>query len=435
MTRPEEEPHRLVIETREEVRSIPRDSWQQLVRDQSPFLSHSFLSALESTGCLAPDSGWYPFVLTARREQDRGPLLGALPMYLKGNSSGEFVYDWGWAEAAARAGLRYYPKGVVAAPFTPVTGARLLVRPTLQGQARRAVQVALARAAVALGDQMGLSSVHFNFVLSQEADLLHEELNLPIRHGVQYHWYNGRRRGDGQLGPERYASFDDFLARFRSKKRANIRRERRRLHDEGITTRVVRGREADEALMDRVYRWYKSTVDKFHWGRQYLTRDFFLAAPEALGDALHLVVARDASGRDFAGAFNLIDDRRLYGRYWGCDEEAEFTHFEVCMYTPIAWCIEHGVEVFEPGQGGEHKLDRGFEPTRTYSAHHLRDLGLRRAITEHLRHDRRHTTMQLEAMIESSPLKDPTLERPPGTLPLDRLSPSRLGDADGGDHQ
>ena len=407
MTKPEQ-PARLVVETHEGIATIPRARWQRLVRDQTPFLSYGFLRTLEETGCLEPDSGWYPLVLTARREGSQD-LVGALPLYLKGNSAGEFVYDWSWADAAHRAGLSYYPKGVVAAPFTPVTGARLLVAPELEGETRRAVQVALAQAAVAIGDQMGLSSVHFNFVLPEEAALLSEELQLPVRHGVQYHWYNGRREGDGKPGRERYGDFDGFLARFRSKKRANIRRERRKLADTGVTTRVVRGQEADEALLARMYRWYKSTVDKFYWGQQYLTRDFFLTAPEALGDALHLVVASDDTGRDFAGAFNLVDDHRLYGRYWGCDEEAEFTHFEVCMYTPISWCIEHDIVVFEPGQGGEHKLDRGFEPTRTYSAHYLRDPGLRHAITDHLRHDRRHTTMQLEAMIEDSPLKDPAL--------------------------
>ena len=228
-----------------------------------------------------------------------------------------------------------------------------------------------------------------------------ERLDLPLRYGMQYHWYNGRERG--AQGP--YEDFDDFLARFRSKKRANIRRERRKLRESGVTTRVVSGGDIDEALASQMFDYYADTINKFFYGRQYLTREFFLRVWETMGPRLHFVIASH-EGRDFAGAFNLLKGGRLYGRYWGCLEEFKYAHFEVCMYRPIEWCIEQGVEVFEPGAGGDHKYDRGFEPTHTYSAHYISDVRLEQAIREVLAQERESRDEQIEYLSQNNPFKD-----------------------------
>ena len=389
------------IEIHEGIRHIPAAHWDALVQDASPFLEHGFLALLEETGCVGEESGWFPMIFAATRAGDEsGQLLGALPFYIKTNSSGEFVFDWGWADAANRAGIRYYPKAVVAVPFTPVTGQRVLTAASLGAREARELSLAMIQAAMDFAQRSGLSSVHFNFVLPQEVSLF-EELGLPLRHGMQYHWYNGKDRAQG----EPYKDFDDFLARFRSKKRANIRRERRKLAQAGVTTRVVRGEAIDEAMMHKMFAYYQNTVRKFYYGNQYLTRDFFLALPEVMRDSLHFVIA-SLDGEDFGGTFNMHKGERLYGRYWGATQEVEFAHFEACMYAPITWAIEHGVKVFEPGAGGEHKYDRGFEPTHTYSAHDIKDPRLDEAIRGFLAQERQQRDAQIEALSQENPFKD-----------------------------
>jgi len=396
------------IEIHEGIRRIDGARWDELVHGESPFLEYGFLSLLEETGCTGEESGWFPMIFVAtdagaedgEQDGDEGDYLGALPFYIKTNSAGEFVFDWGWADAAYRAGIRYYPKGVVAVPFTPVTGARVLTSKSLDAPEREALGKALIQTAMGFAEQAGLSSVHFNFILEHEIELF-EELELPLRYGMQYHWYNGRERGEA--GP--YEDFDDYLSRFRSKKRANIRRERRKLAQAGATSRVVMGDAIDEALMADMFVYYKDTVQKFFYGRQYLTREFFLALPDVMRDRLHFVIM-SLDGKDFGGTFNLYKNDRLYGRYWGAVEEVEFAHFEACMYTPIEWAIEHGVKVFEPGAGGEHKYDRGFEPTHTYSAHYLVDERLDDAIRGVLAQERAGRDLQIEHLSKENPFKD-----------------------------
>jgi len=391
---------RLAIQTHDTISDIAPEVWDHLVGDGSPFLEHAFLSTLEDTGCVGEGTGWFPAILTAhRRVDDRpGDLLGAVPFYIKTHSHGEFVFDWGWADAAMRAGIAYYPKAVAAVPLTPVTGVRLLVDPDVEDPAT--LRRALVSGAIEVAEQAGLSSVHFNFVDPDELTVF-EEVGLPIRHGVQYHWYNGRARGeDGD-----YGDFDDFLSRFRSKKRSNIRRERRKLDEWGVRRTVLRGDEITAGHMRRMFRYYKDTVDKFYWGRQYLTREFFETIRLTLPDRLHLVVA-EQDGEEFAGAFNLYKADRLYGRYWGCTRDVQFTHFDVCFYTAIDWCIAQDCEVFEPGAGGEHKFERGFQPTRTYSAHWVADPRLRQAVTAAIDDEKKAVSRRIEAMQADSPFKD-----------------------------
>ncbi|MBA2661926.1 MAG: GNAT family N-acetyltransferase [Bradymonadaceae bacterium] len=375
-----------VVEILDGVARLERATWDALVGEHSPFLEHGFLAALETTGCVGEASGWLPQIFVLR---EGARIVGALPLYLKTNSTGEFVFDWGWAEGAQRAGIAYYPKAVVGVPFTPVTGARLLVAADAEDASE--VRRVLAAAAVQLAEQMGLSSVHFNFITEEEIPVF-EELGLPIRTGLQYHWKNTD-----------YTSFNAFLGRFGAKRRANIRRERRKLDEAGVTTEIKLGREVERKDLQRVFKYYKDTVNKFYYGQQYLSLEFFEELHTTLPDRLHLVTAHQ-SGAPFAGTFNLYKGERLYGRYWGALKEVEFTHFEVCMYRAISWCIEHGVAVFEPGAGGEHKFERGFSPTRTYSAHFIRDTRLRMAVADFITRERAQLEAEIVYLASHSPI-------------------------------
>lgn len=373
----------------EEISPLPEEDWNRLVGAESPFLEHGFMAALEESRCLEPHTGWAPRIFLAR---EKGRLVGAAPFYLKEHSAGEFVFDWAWADASHRAGIPYYPKGIVAVPFTPVTGARILAEPG-HDQAD-AIRRALLEAVLDFADQEELSSVHFNFILPSERPLF-EDLGLPLRLGIQYHWRN-----------QDFQNFDDFLARFRSKQRANIRRERRELQQEGIQTRILQGDQIELEDMALIFHFYRDTIQKFFYGRQYLNQDFFLRLHRTLRERLHLVfISKEGASQPFGAAFNLFKGERLYGRYWGASEDVRFAHFETCIYTPVEWAIEKGVQAFEPGAGGDHKYDRGFEPTLTYSAHYLRHPALRRGVTEHLRQERIHIKEQLRLLEEASPLK------------------------------
>jgi predicted N-acyltransferase len=393
---PSDQPRNIRIETHDGVRAVGEEDWSRICGD-NPFVSYGFLAALEDTGCVGEGTGWYPAIITAKTD-DTDELLGALPFYIKTHSRGEFVFDWGWADAAHRAGIDYFPKAVVASPMSPVTGRRLLVAPDV-GDHEQVARL-LIHGAVQVARDAGFSSVHFNFVLPEERTHF-ESVGLPERIGMQYHWYNGVRRAT----EEPYEDFDDWLSRFRSKKRANIRRERRKLAEAGVTTRVLRADELDDAAMARMFGYYVDTVRKFFWGHQYLNEDFFLAIRERLPEPLHIVEAYDEDGVPFAGAFNMVGSDRLYGRYWGATEDVKYAHFEVCFYRAIEWCIDEGVRVFEPGAGGEHKYERGFLPTETYSAHWLADPGLDAAVRDFLRRERAGRKAEIEALAEDSPYK------------------------------
>ncbi len=379
------------IEILSGVTKIAPDTWNHLVGDGSPFLEHGFLAALETTDCVGADSGWIPQIFIARASDNSEKIVGALPLYLKFNSSGEFVFDWGWADAAHRVGMQYYPKAIVAVPFTPVTGARLLVDP--QADNPHEVRLMLAAAAIQFAEENDLSSVHFNFITEDEIKVF-EELGLPVRLGLQYHWKN-----------DAFASFDDFLSRFRSKRRANIRRERKKLAEQGVTTQIQTahsGAPITSEDLQRAFVYYRDTVQKFYYGQQYLNQEFFEELLHILPERLHLVTAYQ-DGKPFAGAFNLYKNDRLYGRYWGAQRDIEFTHFEVCMYRAITWCIENNVQVFEPGAGGEHKFERGFTPTRTYSAHFIHDPRLRMAITDFIGRERAAIEAHILQLADESP--------------------------------
>ena len=349
---------------------VPRGAWDALLDDAArPFLEWAFLVALEESGSVGGHTGWQPRHLTLWRGSR---LVAAAPAYLKEDSHGEFVADGTWATAAERLGVRYYPKLVLAVPFTPITGRRLLVAPDEDRAAREAE---LARAALEYARAEGLSSVHVLFSTQAEAATL-ESVGYAPRLGVQYQWRNAG-----------YGSFEDFLARFHTRRRNQLRRELRAPAAQGLTLRTVRGEELAGVDPMEVYRLYVSTVDKYPWGRRHLTPGFFSRLLSTFGHACELVEAR-REGRLVAGAFNLVGPRTLYGRYWGCFEEHPFLHFNVCLYHPVADAIARGLERVEPGAGGEHKLTRGFEPTLTHSAHLLFHPGVDRAVRSYLEHER-----------------------------------------------
>ena len=381
------------IEILDGVSRLDANTWNALVGNDSPFLEHGFLSALETTFCVNDQSGWIPQIFIARVHDSDNPqnqnIVGALPLYLKYNSSGEFVFDWGWADAATRAGMSYYPKAVVGVPFTPVTGTRLLIAPDAEDP--HEIRLMLAAAAIQFAEENKLSSVHFNFIAENEIKIF-EELGLPVRLGLQYHWKN-----DG------YNNFDDFLGRFRSKRRANIRRERRKLENQGVSTQIQTGEAISVADLRRAFSYYQDTVHKFYHGQQYLNLEFFEMLATTLPERLHLVTAYQ-DGKPFAGTFNLFKNDRLYGRYWGAAKDIEFTHFEVCMYRAISWCIENDIQFFEPGAGGEHKFERGFTPTRTYSAHFIRDPRLRLPITNFIAHEYSQIEAHIAYLRNESPI-------------------------------
>lgn len=347
--------------------SVDAAQWDRLAGGH-PFLRHGFLHGLEVTGCLEPQ-GWYPQHLLL---EDGGQLVAALPLYLRDNSYGEFVFDWSWAEAYQRAGGRYYPKLVSAIPFAPVSGPRLLVHPARDDGATLAAR--LVESAVALCDDNGLSSWHCLFPAT--AELPHyERAGLALRLGCQYHWFN-----DG------YADFDAFLAALSSKKRKQIRRERRLVAEHGLVIETLRGAEIGADQWSVFHRFYCSTFER-KWGEPRLTEAFFQTLEERLPGTAVLILAR--RGADYvAGAFAVAGPDTLYGRHWGCSAHYDNLHFELCYYRTIDYCISQGLACLDAGAQGEHKLARGFVPVETWSAHWLRDAGFRRAVADFVRRER-----------------------------------------------
>lgn len=368
----------LEVRLLDRIAEVPEATWNGLLApDSSPFVEWAWLEALEQTGCVDAERGWLPRHLTVWRG-DR--LVAAVPAYIKGNSEGEFVFDHQWAAVAQRHfRVRWYPKMIFAVPFTPVTGDRVLVA---DGIDRDAIRALIAEVTPKIVDQLELSSAHLLFPRAdeQETFVTHPRERVPPsadtrwirRHGVQYHWSN-----------EGFRTFEDFLATLPSKKRTQIRRERRGVRDAGIVVETRRGDAIDEETIAAAYRFYLSTVDKFVWGRRYLNERFFrLIRDRWARDRLEIVVAREGDEL-IAGAINVRKDDRLYGRYWGADEDRPFLHFEVCFYHSIDEAIQRGIRVFEPGAGGEHKRARGFRPTLTHSAHFIRDARLRDTLADY----------------------------------------------------
>ncbi len=369
----------------ERIAEIDRDSWNALGVTAYPFLRHEFLAALEAEGCLGERYGWLPRHLTLW--DDDGQLVGAAPLYLKFNSYGEFVFDWAWADAYARQGLDYYPKLVSASPYTPATGPKLLTHP----HAPEGTTTALIAAGQELAEQMGVSSLHWLFTLPHETEAL-ENVGLMRRVGCQFHWEN-----------QGYADFDAFLATLSSGKRKNIRKERRRVVEAGVTFRLLDGHMATPEDWRIFHHFYEATFDK-RGGIPTLSLGFFESLARSLPDGVLLVMA-DHEDRPVAAAFCLVGEDTLYGRHWGCSEFFDNLHFEACYYQGLDFCIQRGLQRFEPGAQGEHKVARGFLPTETLSAHWVADPRFREAIAKHLDYERAGMQDYIDEMQTRSPYR------------------------------
>lgn len=375
--------------TAERLSEVPARDWNRLAGDDNPFVRHEFLAALERQGCLGDRFGWWPRHLLVH---DGDRLVAAAPAYLKDNNYGEFVFDQGWSEAYARAGLPYYPKLVVAVPYTPVTGPRLLVDP----EAGPAAVDALLAGAIDLVERSGFSSLHWLFCDEPTTGRL-EAHGLSQRVGCQFHWPNPG-----------YRDFQDFLDTLTSRRRKEVRRERREVERQRIEVRVFSGREAGAAEWDAMHAFYEATFER-KWGVPTLSRGFFEEIGAELPEAVALVLARK-DGRYVAGAFNLVGRRRLYGRNWGTTGFFPGLHFEVCYYRLIELCIDRGLEVFEAGAQGEHKVARGFLPRTTRSLHWIRHPGFRSAVADFVRRERRAVEAYMAEVLAHSPYRQADTE-------------------------
>ncbi len=366
----------------------------------NPFVSHAFLKALEDAMCVRPEAGWQPQHLVL--QTGTGEIGGCMPLYAKSHSKGEYVFDYGWADAYERAGGQYYPKLLAAVPFTPVPGPRLLVHDGSRRDERRSL---LATGAIELVRRHGISSLHINFLTEAE---WHEmgRLGFLKRTDQQFHWHN-----DG------YQTFDDFLASLASRKRKTVRRERREALAAGLEIELLTGGNIQERHWDAMYSFYMDTGSR-KWGRPYLNRTFFSLLGERLAQDCLLIMVRN--GDDYiAGALNIIGGDCLYGRYWGAIEHHPCLHFEVCYYQAIEYAITHKLDRVEAGAQGEHKLARGYMPTATYSAHWIPNPSFRRAVAHYLEDERDYVERARESLARYGPFRKDIVAVPRDDQPVD----------------
>ncbi len=371
---------------------VAAEQWDACVTGGHPFTRHAFLSALEDSGSATADTGWLGQHVVLKDQN--GAVLGAVPMYLKNHSHGEYVFDHGWADAFERAGGRYYPKMQVSVPFTPATGPRLLLRPDAAAneEEENALAMALLSACIQRCDQVDASSLHITFPGEAQAELM-QDAGLLLRSGMQFHWQD-----DG------YGDFDGFLESLASRKRKQIRRERREaLIDAGLTVRALSGDEIEEHHWDAFFHFYQETGSR-KWGMPYLTREFFSLLSQGMAEQVVLIMVEN-NGRAIAGALNLKSDDTLYGRNWGAIEYHKFLHFEVCYYQAIDYALAHGLSRVEAGAQGEHKLVRGYMPCPTYSAHWIANPSFRDAIGDYLIRETKQVDWEIEALGAHSPFR------------------------------
>lgn len=375
------------LRVNDRVADIGREAWDACASPSGdPFVSFDFLDACEASGSAVPREGWAGRHISLA--DDSGRVIGVMPLWLKGHSQGEYVFDHSWADAYERAGGRYYPKLLGAVPFTPVTGPRFLAHPDAD---TATVREALLQGALALTDRLGVSSLHVNFPARDEWTAM-GAAGLLQRQDMQYVWRNGG-----------YSTFDDFLAALSSSRRKTIRRERREANA-GLDIRVLTGAAIEKAHWDAFFAFYMDTGSR-KWGRPYLTRDFFSRIGRSMADRIALIMAfRD--GTPIAGALNLVGRDALYGRQWGALEEIPFLHFELCYYRAIEFAIERGLPRVEAGAQGEHKIARGYLPSPVYSAHFIADPALRAPVAAYLARERPAVDAEIDAMAaELSPFR------------------------------
>ena len=378
---------------------IDATRWNALLDDNNPFMRYEFLLGLEQTGCVSKENGWEPCHLGVYQGKT---LVGAMPCYIKSHSYGEYIFDWSWADAYHRNGLEYYPKLSNAVPFTPASGARWLIAKEVNS---RDVTSILTEKIKALLEERNLSSFHSLFLPLSQCDSLCSSEFLK-RHSTQFHWQN-----------REYKNFDDFLSRMSSKKRKNIKRERRRVQESGVTYRWLSGDQLDSAAVDSMYRFYSRTI-AYYGAQAYLNKQFFSYLAESFKQQTLFLFAY-YQDQIIAGGLYFKSDNALYGRYWGALNNFHSVHFETCYYQAIDWCIEHGYQRFEAGAQGEHKLARGLEPSTTYSAHLIRHPQFHAAIDDFVQQEQQHIGDYKNALKSHSPFKveSSEAESQPGLFP------------------
>ncbi len=372
------------------ITDVAHAEWDALANPASgtwnPFVSHAFLAALEEAGTTGRQAGWLPYHLIL--EDEAGTIAGACPAYIKTHSQGEYVFDWGWADAFERAGGRYYPKLQIAVPFSPVPGPRLL---TGNGPSALTNELLLTEGIRALTSKLELSSAHITFPTEAQWQRLGEQ-GFLLRTGKQYHFYN-----------QNYETFDDFLTTLASRKRKTLRKERAAAKEHGLRIDWLSGKDITESHWDTFYEFYCDTGSR-KWGYPYLNRAFFSLLGNAMADSCLLILAHDGT-RYVAGALNIIGGDCLYGRYWGAIEYHPFLHFEVCYYQAVDFAIANKLARVEAGAGGEHKIARGYEPVATYSAHWIADPGFRDAVSNFLDDERTHMARVRSALADATPYR------------------------------
>lgn len=369
------------LSTCDSLTNISADSWNELAGSSNPFIQHDFLLALEQNECLHP-YGWYPNFLLIK---DNNQLIGALPAYIKNNSYGEFVFDWSWADAYQQAGKQYYPKLVIAIPFTPANTPKFLVHPDAD---KDSIIKQLTEFSVYVAKELKLSSIH-NLFIDKKITEQQKELGFFQRIDCQYHWTN-----------DSYADFTQFLSCLKPKKRKNIKQERRKVNDSNIQIKRLMGTELTEAQWMKLYDFYRITFMKKS-GSPTLTLNFFKAIKHKL-----LAIIAFHNDEMVAGAICILGKDTLYGRHWGCFENYDGLHFEVCYYQGIEYCIEHQLSRFEPGAQGEHKISRGFLPTLTWSSHWVADKEFNKVIIAHCQRETDYMKQHYQEMCNNTPFKD-----------------------------
>ena len=380
----------IVVHTR--LSQIDANQWNQLVDLANPFVSHEFLNGLEACGCVSPENGWQPHHL-AIYDQTKEHLLAAMPCYIKNHSYGEYIFDWSWVNAYHSHGIDYYPKLSNAVPFTPATGPRVLTSSTAEqyGVTQEELSKTLIDFAVKETEKLNLSSFHSLFN-TQAQSSLYQQQGLSTRQSTQFHWKNND-----------YASFDDFLGQMSSKKRKNIKRERRRVNETGVTFKWLSGNELSAQAAATMYKFYSRTI-AYYGAQSYLNKSFFEYIATHFSNQTLFLFA-EFENQIIAGGLYFKGEKTLYGRYWGALANFHSVHFETCYYQAIQWCIEHGYDSFEAGAQGEHKLARGLEPTTTYSSHWIAHPEFRKAISSFLSEEENHVNEYQKTMQAHSPYK------------------------------
>ncbi len=374
--------------------TIDAEDWNACAGLDNPFVSHAFLASLERSGSVGDDTGWLPYHMVIRsgdQDKEPTPIRACMPLYVKSHSYGEYVFDHGWADAFERAGGSYYPKLQASIPFTPATGPRLLVHDGTLPEQRPLLQAALLDGLRQITDKLGSSSAHVTFLENEEA-VLAESQGFLLRHDQQFHWQNAD-----------FETFDDFLDALSSRKRKQIRKERRTVADSDIEIELISGDSIKHHHWDSFYQFYVDTGAR-KWGQPYLTRAFFDEIGQTMSERIVLIMC-SREGRAIAGALNFVGKNTLYGRQWGCIEDHPCLHFEACYYQAIEYAIANGLKTLEAGAQGPHKLARGYVPVQTTSAHYIANPSFRDAVDHYLTQERSGVSAEIEYLTKRTPFK------------------------------